>query len=404
LVCNRPGAGSARSIRVPASGYDIPAVSTADPQRSASESSLADPSVPALRSEADVVRTLDRGTYTLRELYAACERAGDAVIHRHGGLDRVQDGQRRWQRRVRGAVQALKEQGRAEQVERGVWAIEGAPSRPSYAVLVLLPRDPGRVELVLAQAAHLLERIDEPVDLVVADPPWGLNLGDGQRDVGLRTYRRNERQVVPGYVDVTASCYEDFTERWVTAAAAALRKGGYLTAITGPEQAPTIRIAAQRAGLGYANSIVYRRPFALRTTRRFAHAHGVISVLCKGTYDGASTRFQAPPSMPLSRQGTPYPLDWWPDIPKYERPGLLRYRNALPPLLVRRLLHAYTAPHDLVVDPFSGSGTTMIVCLEEHRRFIGGDVNPHALRFAMARVLVEHLHATRYEQLGLELD
>jgi hypothetical protein len=38
-----------------------------------------------------------------------------------------------------------------------------------------------------------------------------------------------------------------------------------------------------------------------------------------------------------------------------------------------------------------GSGTTAVVCLREGRRFYGGDLNPEALRFAMARILDEEL-------------
>ena len=68
---------------------------------------------PALRTEADMVRALGSGTYTLSELYELAETAG--LAERDGGRDLVQDGQERFKRRVRNALQALKRTGSARQ-------------------------------------------------------------------------------------------------------------------------------------------------------------------------------------------------------------------------------------------------------------------------------------------------
>lgn len=46
-----------------------------------------------------------------------------------------------------------------------------------------------------------------------------------------------------------------------------------------------------------------------------------------------------------------------------------------PEALLRRLLLAYTGPDDLVVDPFSGSGTTLVAAEQLGRRWLGGDSN-----------------------------
>jgi hypothetical protein len=37
-----------------------------------------------------------------------------------------------------------------------------------------------------------------------------------------------------------------------------------------------------------------------------------------------------------------------------------------------------------------GGGTTAVACWRTGRRFTGGDLNPHALRFSAARLLSEH--------------
>jgi hypothetical protein len=107
-----------------------------------------------LRTEADVIATLAAGTYTyqLPTLYELVEATVD--LTRNGGRDLVQDGQPRWQRRVRGALQYAKRTGRADRIGTGLWAIaDGAATRPRH---------------VLADATELLTALEEPADLICA--------------------------------------------------------------------------------------------------------------------------------------------------------------------------------------------------------------------------------------------
>ena len=54
--------------------------------------------------------------------------------------------------------------------------------------------------------------------------------------------------------------------------------------------------------------------------------------------------------------------------------------------LLRRILRASTLPGDLVVDPFTGSSTTGVVCKELGRRFIGIDNNKEYLDLSIKRL------------------
>ena len=73
-----------------------------------------------LASEADVLRTLRVGTYTLEQLYQLCEQ--HAPVARDGGHDPVPDhaGDTRWKRRVRGALQGLRRSAAARRASGGV--------------------------------------------------------------------------------------------------------------------------------------------------------------------------------------------------------------------------------------------------------------------------------------------
>jgi DNA modification methylase len=57
-----------------------------------------------------------------------------------------------------------------------------------------------------------------------------------------------------------------------------------------------------------------------------------------------------------------------------------------PPELARRVICLFSAPGDLVLDPFVGSGTTGEVALREGRRFVGFDVEPDSATMAARRV------------------
>lgn len=51
-----------------------------------------------------------------------------------------------------------------------------------------------------------------------------------------------------------------------------------------------------------------------------------------------------------------------------------------------RLVEMASKPGELVVDPFTGSGTTALACLATGRRFVGADVDPGAVSLALERI------------------
>ena len=65
--------------------------------------------------------------------------------------------------------------------------------------------------------------------------------------------------------------------------------------------------------------------------------------------------------------------------------GYHRYPAKFIPQLVSRLLELYSAPGELVGDPFLGSATTGIEALRLGRRFWGGDISPVALLISRAK-------------------
>jgi hypothetical protein len=70
----------------------------------------------------------------------------------------------------------------------------------------------------------------------------------------------------------------------------------------------------------------------------------------------------------------PTPYDVWPF--KHDRAFGIPHPGSIPPAIVAHLLHYYTQPDALVVDPMAGGGTTLDVCESMGRRCLAYDLHP----------------------------
>lgn len=57
----------------------------------------------------------------------------------------------------------------------------------------------------------------------------------------------------------------------------------------------------------------------------------------------------------------------------------------LPLEIVRRVMCGLTRPGDFVVDPFTGSGTTAVICVKQGRRFHGFELREEFASIARRR-------------------
>ncbi len=77
------------------------------------------------------------------------------------------------------------------------------------------------------------------------------------------------------------------------------------------------------------------------------------------------------------------------------RPGVFSYNkntaNSVHPTqkplpLMKQLVHLFSNPDQTVLDPFMGSGTTGVACVEQGRKFIGIEANPDHFKAACKRI------------------
>ncbi len=72
-----------------------------------------------------------------------------------------------------------------------------------------------------------------------------------------------------------------------------------------------------------------------------------------------------------------------------------------PIALPERLIHLYTYENDLVLDPFMGSGTTLVAAARTNRRYVGYDLDPSYCSLAADRVANEGTIADDIDLLAL---
>ena len=89
-----------------------------------------------------------------------------------------------------------------------------------------------------------------------------------------------------------------------------------------------------------------------------------------------------------------YSISVWNDISKTAEEKRMGHPAMFPEMLIRRLISCFTTSKELcILDPFMGSGTTLVAACNMGRRGIGFDLNPEYVKFAQKR-LTEAVPAT----------
>lgn len=66
--------------------------------------------------------------------------------------------------------------------------------------------------------------------------------------------------------------------------------------------------------------------------------------------------------------------------------GNIGFPGAKPVDLMRALVRDYTKPGDLILDPYAGTGSTLLAAESENRRSIGCEIDPKTYLFASKRI------------------
>ena len=243
-------------------------------------------------------------------------------------------------------------------------------------------------QVIRGDAVRIMQTLPPAsVHCVFADPPYNLQLGG--------ELRRPDESLVDGVTEAwdrfeDVAAYDAFTRAWLTECRRVLRKDGTLWVIGSYHNIYRIGAILQDLGFWLLNDIVWRKanPMPNFRGRRFTNAHETLLWAARGRDARYRFNYQA---MKALNDDVQMRSDWF--IPLCT--GAERLRNAhglklhptqKPEALLHRVLVSSTAPGDIVLDPFLGTGTTAAVARRLGRHFIGIDRHPAYVEAALLRL------------------
>lgn len=227
----------------------------------------------------------------------------------------------------------------------------------------------------------------ESVDMIFADPPYNMQLkGELHRPDHSRV------DAVDDHWDQFESLkmYDQFTREWLSAARDCLKPDGTIWVIGSYHNIYRVGSILQELGYWILNDVIWRKvnPMPNFRGRRFTNAHETMIWAAKS--EDSKYRFNYE-IMKTMNDDLQMRSDW--HIPLCTGTERLKDDNGekghttqKPEALLYRVLMSSTAPGDVVLDPFFGTGTTGAVAKKLGRDWIGIEREKEYIKLATKRI------------------
>ena len=214
---------------------------------------------------------------------------------------------------------------------------------------------------------------DNSIDLLICDPPYGINANELDKH-----YKRNEDNVIDGYIEVPTKEYANFSRNWIKEAERVLKPGGSIYIISGYTNLRHVLNALAETKLKEVNHIIWKYNFGVYTKQKYVSSHYHILYYTKPggkrtfntyaffndnekTLNGGSQNY-------LDRE------DVW-IINKEYKPNQVKNKNELPEALLKKIILYSSNPDDMICDFFLGGFSTARVATKLGRQSCGFELN-----------------------------
>ena len=252
-------------------------------------------------------------------------------------------------------------------------------------------------QIIHGECISVLECLPaESVDVIFADPPYNLQLEQG---LGADNLKRPDGSKVSGVVEEwdqfdSLQYYDHFSQAWLRAAKRVLKPNGTIWVMGSYHNIFRLGTILQDQKYWILNDIIWikNNPMPNFRGRRFTNAHETLIWAAKDQKARYHFEYQAMKAFNEDRQMR---SDWYlPICSGGERlkdaSGHKVHPTQKPEALLYRVLLASSKPGDVVLDPFSGTGTTACVAKKLRRHYIGIERDENYLAHSRQRLAETH--------------
>jgi len=243
----------------------------------------------------------------------------------------------------------------------------------------------GHSRLVCADQRDFLRSLpDDSVDCVWTDPPYFLS-NDGSTCVAGK-----RRKVNKGEWDRSQGLQEDheFNLQWLAECRRVLKPTGTLWVSGTTHIYLSVGMALMQLGFRILNDIVWEKPNPPPNLgcRCFTHSTEMILWASKSAKGSADRYVFNYDDMKQRNDGRQMKNVWRLPAPGADEKRHGRHPTQKPLALIERCIAASTLPGQIVLDPFTGSGSTGVASLKLGRQFIGCELTAEYAQRAAARL------------------
>jgi len=231
------------------------------------------------------------------------------------------------------------------------------------------------IDIRLGNALDLFKSIGaNTIDVIIADPPYNLN-----KDYGNDSDNKS-------FTD-----YIDFTKKWTTEAKRVLKPTGTIYVFMGFRFISYLyQILEQNCNLNFNNWICWFYTQGIGKKKGFSPRHDDILMFTKTdrfNFNLDEVRIPQKFYRSINNMRGANPGDVWEfSHVHYCQENRQNHPTQKPEGLIERMVLASSNEGDIVLDPFSGSGTTLRVCQQLNRNCIGFELNPEYVELTKKRL------------------
>lgn len=235
------------------------------------------------------------------------------------------------------------------------------------------------------------------VDLAFADPPFNIGYEYDEYDDRLEDEK-----------------YLDWSSQWIAQVYRVLKPTGAFWLAIGDEYAAQLKLLAERLGFRTRSWVIWYYTFGVHCVNKFTRSHAHLFYFLKDDkhFTFNFSEIAVPSARQLvynDRRANPagrMPDDTWILRPQDCRDGFNADEDTwyfprvngtfkeragfhgcqMPEQLLGRIIRACSNPNDLVIDPFSGSATTLVVAKKLGRQFLGFELSSDYFRRGSERL------------------